>query len=93
MYLLRVISPVALAARHIVKSSGYEVVASSKCLMSLGVAPVFYAVYVTLTTKVIRKAGAPFERGFGAPVLAFVTLLIVNYSAIVFGDIGAETLQ
>ncbi|EJF65776.1 glycerol-3-phosphate O-acyltransferase [Dichomitus squalens] len=82
----------ALAASE-VKIAGRDVLATWKILVALGVTPVLYAFYAVLATIVAVKAGVPLKWRIWTPFLVLMTLPILAYSALKFGEAGMDVLK
>jgi glycerol-3-phosphate O-acyltransferase/dihydroxyacetone phosphate acyltransferase len=82
----------ALAASR-VKIAGRDVLATWKILIALGVTPVLYTFYAFLATIVAIRANAPLKWRIWTPLLVFITLPIMNYAALKFGEAGMDVLK
>ncbi|EGO18598.1 hypothetical protein SERLADRAFT_443932 [Serpula lacrymans var. lacrymans S7.9] len=82
----------ALAA-SVVKVAGRDVLATWKILISLGIAPLLYGFYAFLATMVAVKANAPWPARIWTPFLVIVTLPVMNYAALKFGEAGMDVLK
>ncbi|KEI36683.1 uncharacterized protein L969DRAFT_54675, partial [Mixia osmundae IAM 14324] len=79
----------ALAAST-VKIEGRDVLATWKVLVSLGMAPVLYGTYVSISTYVASRYGVPPKYLIWTPFFAVIALPTVGYSALKFGEVGMD---
>ncbi|KAH7916054.1 hypothetical protein BJ138DRAFT_1169567 [Hygrophoropsis aurantiaca] len=82
----------ALAA-SVVKVAGRDVLATWKILISLGIAPVLYALYATLATFIAIKANFPNQTIHWTPFIVIFSLPFMNYAALKFGEAGMDVLK
>ena len=75
------------------KIAGRDVLATWKILIALGVTPVLYTFYAFLATMVAIRANAPLKWRIWTPLLVFITLPIMNYAALKFGEAGMDVLK
>ena len=75
------------------KISGRDVIATWKILISLGVAPVLYALYAFIATFIAIKAGMPLTWRIWTPFLVTIALPIMSYAALKFGEAGMDILK
>lgn len=80
-------------AGSVVKIAGRDVLATWKILISLGVAPVVYALYAIMATLVAIRARAPLKWRILTPFLAIMALPFMNYAALKFGEAGMDVLK
>ncbi|KAJ7582744.1 glycerol-3-phosphate O-acyltransferase [Mycena floridula] len=80
-------------AGSVVKIAARDVVATWKVLISLGVAPVLYALYALLATLVAIRAKAPMKWRILTPLLVILSLPFMNYAALKFGEAGMDVLK
>lgn len=82
----------ALAAST-VKIAGKDVLSTWKILISLGVAPILYAIYAFLATFIAVKANAPLKWIILTPFLTLIALPFMSYGALKFGEAGMDVLK
>jgi hypothetical protein len=82
----------ALAASS-VKIHGRDVLATSKVLISLGVAPVLYSFYAAVATILAVKMNAPLKWRVLVPALTITALPAIGYAALRFGEAGMDVLK
>ena len=61
--------------------------------MSLGLAPVLHAIYGLLAFVIARKANASFKWQVLAPVAMVLSLPLVGFGALKFGEAGIDILK
>lgn len=84
--------PEALAAST-VKIAGRDVLATWKVLVSLGLAPPLYLVYVAIAIYMAVKYNVPRKYVLWTPLAMLVALPSIGYSALKFGEVGMDVYK
>jgi glycerol-3-phosphate O-acyltransferase/dihydroxyacetone phosphate acyltransferase len=79
----------ALAAST-VKLEGRDVLATWKVLVSLGMAPVLYTLYLAIAVSLSFKYGLPLKYKIWVPIWTIFALPAIGYSALKFGEVGMD---
>lgn len=80
-------------AESTVKIAGRDVLATWKVLISLGLAPVLYALYALLATILAVRAQLPLKWRVLTPFVVAFSLPFMNYAALKFGEAGFDVLK
>jgi glycerol-3-phosphate O-acyltransferase/dihydroxyacetone phosphate acyltransferase len=80
-------------AKSTVKIQAKDVIATWKVLISLGLAPILYAIYAIIVTVIAAKAGASLKWQILTPILLICSLPFVGYAALKFGEAGMDVLK
>jgi glycerol-3-phosphate O-acyltransferase / dihydroxyacetone phosphate acyltransferase len=80
-------------AKSTVKIQARDVVATWKVLISLGLAPILYALYAIVVTVIAAKAGASLKWKILTPITLICALPFVGYAALKFGEAGMDVLK
>jgi glycerol-3-phosphate O-acyltransferase/dihydroxyacetone phosphate acyltransferase len=80
-------------AKSTVKIQAKDVIATWKVLISLGLAPILYAIYAIIVTVIAAKAGASFKWKVLTPVILICSLPFIGYAALKFGEAGMDVLK
>lgn len=67
-----------------------DVVATWKILVSLGMAPLVYAVYGTIAVILAFKYGLPLRYKLCIPIFLTIAIPSIGYSALKFGETGMD---
>jgi hypothetical protein len=79
----------ALAAST-VKLEGRDVLATWKVLVSLGMAPVLYTLYLAIAVVLSFRHGLPLKYKIWVPIWTVFALPAVGYCALKFGEVGMD---
>jgi glycerol-3-phosphate O-acyltransferase / dihydroxyacetone phosphate acyltransferase len=62
-------------------------------LISLGLAPILYALYAIITTIIAAKAGASLKWRILIPLMLISSLPFIGFAALKFGEAGMDVLK
>ena len=67
--------------------------ATWKVIISLGVAPVMYALYAVIAAVIASRANLPVKWRIWTPFLVIFSLPFMNYASLKFGEAGMDVLK